>query len=72
MMGISLRFPESVKGCRGRSMSYVTVQFVTTKKSDIKSTLMVIPCANGALRAMPATAGYLAQTNAVYVVTSGK
>ena len=33
---------------------------------------MVIPCANGALRAMPATAGYLAQTNAVYVVTSGK
>ena len=33
---------------------------------------MVIPGANGALKAMPATAGYLAQTHAVDVVTSEK
>ena len=33
---------------------------------------MIIPGANGALKAMPATAGYLAQTHAVDVVTSEK
>ena len=33
---------------------------------------MIIPWANGALKAMPATAGYLAQTDAVDVVTSEK